>query len=76
MRSTLSNIEGNQERSSGLLETMKEDTSGMKSTRSRIEIDVRDTKFSLSSFIEEKYRKMEGEIAEIKVTLARIQEAG
>jgi len=48
----------------------------MKSTLSRIEVDVKDTKFSLSAFIEEKYQKLEGEIAEIKATLARMQEAG
>jgi hypothetical protein len=58
------------------LRSVHEDTSDMKSTPSRIEVDVRDTKFSLSSFIEEKYRKMEGEIAEIKATLARMQEVG
>ncbi len=59
-----------------ILENVRDDTSEMKSTLSRIEVDVKDTKFSLSSFIEEKYRKMEGEISEIKATLARMQEAG
>ncbi len=58
-----------------ILKKVSEDTSDMNSTLVRIEIDVKDTKFSLSSFIEEKYRKMEGEIAEIKATLARMQEA-
>ncbi len=47
----------------------------MKSTLSRIEVDVKDTKFSQSSFIEEKFRMQEVEIAEIKATLARMQEA-
>jgi acylphosphatase len=65
-----------QDRSIELLETIKEDTSDMKSTLSRIEVDVKDTKFSLSSFIEEKFRKQEVEIAEIKATLARMQAAG
>lgn len=62
-----------QDMSIKLLETIKEDTSGMKSTLSRIESDVKDTKFSLSSFIEEKFRKQDGEIAEIKATLAGMQ---
>lgn len=57
------------------LKSVHEDTSDMKSTLSRIEIDVKDTKFSLSAFIEERYRKMEGEIAEIRATLAKMQEA-
>jgi acylphosphatase len=59
-----------------ILERVSEDTSDMKSALSRIEADVRDTKFSLSSFIEEKFRKQEVEIAEIKATLARMQAAG
>ncbi len=58
-----------------ILERVSEDTSDMKSTLSRIEVDVKDTKFSLSSFIEEKFRKQEVEIAEIKATLARMQES-
>ncbi len=64
-----------QDRSIELLGAVKEDTSDTKSILSRIEIDVKDTKFSLSSFIEEKYRKIESEVAEIKATLARMQEA-
>ncbi len=56
-----------------MLERINDDTSDMKSTLARIEIDVKDTKFSLSTFIEEKYQKLEGEIAEIKSTLARMQ---
>jgi acylphosphatase len=59
-----------------ILERMSGDTSDMKSTLSRIEADVKDTKFSLSSFIEEKFRKQEVEIAEIKAALARMQAAG
>lgn len=58
------------------LRSVHEDTTDMKSTLSRIEVDVKDTKFSLSAFIEEKYQKLEGEIAEIKATLARMQAAG
>ncbi len=57
------------------LRSVHEDTTDMKSTLSRIEVDVKDTKFSLSAFIEEKYQKLEGEIAEIKETLARMQES-
>jgi acylphosphatase len=45
-----------------IMERVSEDTSDMKSTLSRIEADVRDTKFSLSSFTEEKFRKQEVEI--------------
>ncbi len=59
-----------------VLNKISDDTSNMKSTLTRIEIDVRDTKFSLSSFIEEKFQKQEKEIAEIKAALARMQEAG
>ncbi len=57
-----------EDKSIQLLETIREDTSDMKST-------LKDTKFSLSSFIEEKFKKQEMEIAEIKATLARIQAA-
>ena len=55
------------------LRSVHEDTTDMKSTLSRIEVDVKDTKFSLSAFIEEKHQKLEGEIAEIKATLAKMQ---
>ena len=67
---------GKQDTTIHVLQSVKEDTSDMKSTLSRIEADVKDTKFSLSSFIEEKFRKQDGEIAEIKATLARMQAAG
>ncbi len=59
-----------------VLQGVKEDTSDIKSELVRIGIDLRDTRFSLSSFIEEKFRKQELEIAEIKATLARIQATG
>ena len=59
-----------------ILEKVSEDTSDMKSTLSSIGSDIKDTKFSLSTFIEEKYQKIEGEIAEIKAALARVQGAG
>ena len=58
------------------IRSVHEDTADMRSILSRIEVDVKDTKFSLSSFIEEKYQKLEGEIAEIKAALARMQAAG
>ena len=58
------------------LRSVHEDTTDMKSTLSRIEVDVKYTEFSLSAFIEEKYQKLEGEIAEIKATLAKMQAAG
>lgn len=35
------------------------------------EVDVNDTKLSLSAFIEEKCRKMEGEITEIKANACK-----
>ncbi|GFO96659.1 acylphosphatase [groundwater metagenome] len=83
MKSTLARIEGKQDKmlekqdaTVHILERVGEDTSDMKSTLLRIEGDVKDTKFSLSSFIEEKYQKLEGEIADIKATLARMQAAG
>ncbi|GFO96025.1 hypothetical protein ig2599ANME_0209 [groundwater metagenome] len=72
----LERIEDKHDRSVQLLETIKEDTSDMRSTLSRTESDIKDTKFSLSAFIEEKYQKLEVEIAEIKATLARMQAAG
>ncbi|MCG7850798.1 MAG: acylphosphatase [ANME-2 cluster archaeon] len=59
-----------------ILEKVSDDTSEMKSTLSRIEVDIRDTKYSLSSFIEDKYQKLEGEIFEIKATLAKMQDSG
>jgi len=59
-----------------ILEKVSGDTSEMKSTLSRIEVDISDTKYSLSSFIEEKYQKLEEEIFEIKATLAKMQASG
>lgn len=41
------------------LSGVKDDTLDMRSTLTRIETDIKDTKFSLSAFIEERYRKME-----------------
>ncbi len=63
-----------QETTIQILHGVKDDTSNIKSSLVRIEADVKDTKFSLSSFIEEKFRKQEMEIAEIKATLTRIQD--
>ncbi len=48
----------------------------MKSSLSRIEADVKYIKFSLSAFIEGKFRKVEGEIAEINALLAGMWGAG
>ena len=59
-----------------ILEKVSDDTSEVKSALSRIEVDMRDTKYSLSSFIEEKCQKLEGEIFEIKATLAKMQASG
>ncbi len=64
-----------QDTSIQILSSVKQDTSDMKSVLSRIETDMKDTKLSLSTFIEERYRKLEGEVAEIKSTLAKMQEA-
>jgi acylphosphatase len=59
-----------------ILEKVHGDTSEIKSTLSKIEVDVKDTRCSLLSYIEEKHQKMEGEIAEIKATLVKIQASG
>jgi len=60
----------------GKLNNISQDTSEMKSSLTRMEIDMKDTRFSLSSFIEEKFKKQELEIEGIKITLARMQAAG
>lgn len=65
-----------QDTSINILEKVHGDTSEIKSTLSRIEVDVKDTRYSLSSYIEEKHLKLEGEIAEIKATLVKIQASG
>jgi len=65
-----------QDTSIDILEKVHGDTSEIKSTLSRIEVDVKDTRYSLSSYIEEKHQKLEGEIAEIKATLVKIQASG
>jgi acylphosphatase len=65
-----------QDTSINILEKVHGDTSEIKSTLSRIEVDVKDTRYSLSSYIEEKHMKLEGEIAEIKATLVKIQASG
>jgi len=62
-----------QDTSIDILEKVHGDTSEIKSTLSRIEVDVKDTRYSLSSYIEEKHQKLEGEIAEIKATLVKMQ---
>jgi len=56
-----------------ILEKVHCDTSEIKSTLSRIEVDVKDTRCSLLSYIEEKHQKLENEIVEIKATLVKIQ---
>ncbi len=65
-----------QDTSITILEKVHGDTSEIKSTLSRIEVDVKDTRYSLSSNIEEKHQKLENEIAEIKATLVKIQASG
>ncbi len=65
-----------QDTSINILEKVHGNTSEIKSTLSRIEVDVKDTRYSLSSYIEEKHLKLEGEIAEIKATLVKIQASG
>ncbi len=62
-----------QDTSINILEKVHGDTSEIKSTLSRIEVDVKDTRYSLSSNIEEKHQKLENEIAEIKATLVKMQ---
>lgn len=61
-----------QDTSINILEKVHGDTSQIKTTLSRIEVDVKDTRYSLSSNIEEKHQKLENEIAEIKATLVKI----
>jgi len=52
-----------QDTSINILEKVHGDTSQIKTTLSRIEVDVKDTRYSLSSNIEEKHQKLENEIA-------------
>lgn len=76
MKSTLSRMEEKQDTTIHILNNISQDTSEIKSSLTGIEIDLKDTRFSLSSFIEDKFRKQELEIADIKATLAKMQAAG
>ncbi len=56
------------------LNDIKDNTSEIKSCMGRISIDLNDARFSLSSYMEKKFKEQEVEIAEIKATLAKVQE--
>jgi len=61
-----------------LLKTMNyinSDTSEMKSTMKTMELDIRDARFSLTHLIETKFKEHDADIAQIKTTLAKVQEA-
>jgi len=64
-----------QDESLRILNNINSDTSEIKSTTKIMEMDIRDARFSLSSFIETKLKQQEVEIAQIKITLSEVQKA-
>jgi len=57
-----------------ILKNISANTSDIKSTIKKVEIDVRDSKLSLLSLIEQKLKEHEIELTKIKATLIKVQE--
>jgi acylphosphatase len=64
-----------QDESLKTLNNINSDTSEIKSTTKTMEMDIRDARFSLTHLIETKFREHDADIAQIKSTLAEVQEA-
>jgi len=58
-----------------ILTNINSDTSEIKSTTKTMEMDIRDARFSLTHLIETKFKEHDADIAQIKTTLAKVQEA-
>ncbi len=58
-----------------ILNNINYDTSEIKSTIKTMEMDIRDARFSLSHLIETKFKEHDADIAQIKTTLIKVQEA-
>jgi acylphosphatase len=66
---------GKQDESLKILNNINKDTSDIKSTIKSIDVGIRDTRFSLSHLIETKFKEHDADIAQIKTTLGKVQEA-
>jgi len=64
-----------QDESLKILNNINNDTSEIKSTLKTAEMDIRDARFSLTHLIETKFKEHDADIAQIKTTLAKVQEA-
>ncbi|MCX9083449.1 MAG: acylphosphatase [Candidatus Methanoperedens sp.] len=64
-----------QDESLKILNNINNDTSEIKSTLKTTEMDIRDARFSLTHLIETKFKEHDADIAQIKTTLAKVQEA-
>jgi acylphosphatase len=64
-----------QDESLKTLNNINSDTSEIKSTTKTMEMDIRDARFSLTHLIETKFKEHDADIAQIKSTLAEVQEA-
>jgi len=64
-----------QDESLKILNNINYDTSEIKSTIKTMEMDIRDARFSLSHLIETKFKEHDADIAQIKTTLIKVQEA-
>jgi acylphosphatase len=64
-----------QDESLKILNNINNDTSEIKSTFKTTEMDIRDARFSLTHLIETKFKEHDADIAQIKTTLAKVQEA-
>ncbi|MFA4956960.1 MAG: acylphosphatase [Candidatus Methanoperedens sp.] len=64
-----------QDESLKILNNINNDTSAIKSTMKTMEMDIRDARFSLSNLIERKFKEHDADIAQIKTTLTKVQEA-
>ncbi len=64
-----------QDESLKILNNINNDTSEIKTTLKTTEMDIRDARFSLTHLIETKFKEHDADIAQIKTSLAKVQEA-
>ena len=64
-----------QDESLKILNNINNDTSEIRTTLKTTEMDIRDARFSLTHLIETKFREHDADIAQIKISLAKVQEA-
>jgi acylphosphatase len=64
-----------QDESLKILNNINNDTSEIKFTLKTTEMEIKDTRFSLTHLIETKFKEHDADIAQIKTTLAKVQEA-